>query len=93
MILCGGDGKQTCQIWDLVGDPGQGQSPVPVRDWSAAFSLLGHPGRDNSHPRILEASRETPSNNHSSTSITRTHHRLGDFGRDPLRRVRPTIGW
>jgi hypothetical protein len=93
MILRGGDGKQTCQIWDLVGGPGQGKPPVPVRDWSAAFDILGNPARDNPNPRTLEASRETPSRNNSSTSITRTHHRLGDLGRDPLRRVRPTIGW
>jgi len=48
----GGDGKQTCRIWDLVGGPGQGQPPVPVRDWSAAFSLLGNPYKDNLNPRI-----------------------------------------
>lgn len=91
MSLCGGDGKQTCQVWDLVGAPDQGKPPVPVRDWSAALSFLEHPGRDNLHSRNLEASRETPSRNHSSTSFTRARHRLGDFGRDPHRRAGPHL--
>jgi hypothetical protein len=27
MSLCGGDGRQACQIWDLVGGPDQGNHP------------------------------------------------------------------